>query len=238
MTGTTAAEPEPNPFLGLRSIRLSLKYVDPFRTQLRAILRASALGDVRIMFPLVSTLRELRHAKMLLADVMEDLQEQGIPFNRDIQVGMMVEVPAAVIMLDHFAAEVDFLSIGTNDLIQYTLAVDRSNKDVAGLYNAADPAVLRLLEMAFAAAGKHNTPIGVCGQMSGSATYTMLLLGLGLRSFSVTPGAIPEIKKVCRSVTIAQCEAVSRKAMQMENAHNIKMYLRDELRKVLPETAV
>jgi phosphoenolpyruvate-protein phosphotransferase (PTS system enzyme I) len=224
-------EAEPNPFLGLRSIRLSLKYVDPFRTQLRAILRASAMGDIRIMFPLISTLRELRHAKMILADVMEDLQEQQIPFNRDLKVGMMVEVPAAVMMLDHFAAEVDFLSIGTNDLIQYTLAVDRSNKDVAMLYNAADPAVLRLLQMAFNAAEKRNTPISVCGQMSGSPTYTMLLLGMGLRCFSATPGAIPEIKKVCRSVTIPQCQLVAQKAMEMESANNIKMFLRDELRK-------
>ena len=230
-------ETEPNPFLGLRSIRLSLKYLDPFRIQLRAILRASAQGDVRIMFPLISTLRELRHAKMVLADVMEDLQEQQVPFNRDLQVGMMVEVPAAVMMLDHFAAEVDFLSIGTNDLIQYTLAVDRSNKDVASLYNAADPAVLRLLQMSFKAAAEHETPISVCGQMSGSVTYTMLLLGLGLRSFSVTPGAIPEIKKVCRSVTIPQCEVVAKRALQMDNANNVKTYLRDELRKVLPEMA-
>ena len=228
---------EPNPCLGLRSIRLSLKFLDPFRTQLRAILRASAEGDVRIMFPLISTLRELRHAKMVLADVMEDLQEQQIPFNRDIQVGMMVEVPAAVVMLDRFAAEVDFLSVGTNDLIQYTLAVDRSNKDVATLYTAADPAVLRLLEMAFKFAAEHETPISVCGQMSGSITYTMLLLGLGLRSFSAPPSAIPELKKVCRSVTIPQCEVVAQRAIQMENANNIKTYLRDELRKVLPEMA-
>jgi phosphotransferase system enzyme I (PtsI) len=234
----SVTEAEPNPFLGLRSIRLSLKFLDPFRRQLRAILRASAIGNVRIMFPLVTTLRELRHAKMVLADVMEDLDEQGIPFNRDIQVGMMVEVPAAVLMLDLFAAEVDFLSVGTNDLIQYTLAVDRSNKDVAMLYNACDPAVLRLLQMSFAAASAHGTPISICGQMSGSTTYTMLLLGLGLRAFSVTPSAVPEIKKLCRSVTIPQCQAVAERALTMENAINIKTYLKEELRKVLPEMPV
>lgn len=228
-------EAEPNPFLGLRSIRLSLKNLPLFRTQLRAILRASVLGDVRVMFPLITTLLELRQAKMLLADVMEDLEEQNIPFNRDLLVGMMVEVPAAVMMIDHFVQEVDFLSIGTNDLIQYTLAVDRSNKDVAAMYNAADPAVLKLIAQAISAADRGQIPANVCGQMSGSSTYTMLLLGLGLRRLSVTPSAIPEIKKVCRTVTIPQCEAIAQRVMTLEHARDIKNYLREELKKVVPE---
>lgn len=234
---TQHSEPDPgrNPFLGLRSIRLSLKDLPLFRIQLRAILRASVLGDVRIMFPLVSTLVELRQAKMVLADVMEDLDEQGIAFNRSLAVGMMVEVPAAVMMIDNFVDEVDFISIGTNDLIQYTLAVDRSNKDVAGLYNACDPAVLKLIDLALKAANRANVPVNVCGQMSGSSLYTMLLLGMGLRRFSVPPSAIPEIKKVCREVTIPQCEAVARRALTMENAQNIKSYLREELKRALPE---
>lgn len=226
---------ERNPFLGLRSIRLSLRNLPMFRTQLRAILRASALGDVRVMFPLISTMLELRQAKMVLADVMEDLDEHGIAFNRHIKVGMMVEVPSAVMMIDHFVAEVDFLSIGTNDLIQYTLAVDRSNKDVASLYTASDPAVIKLIEIAVNAARRRQIPVNLCGQMSGNSIYTLLLLGLGLRQLSVPPSAIPEIKKVCRSVTMGQCEAVARHVLTLENARDIKSFLKEELKKVLPE---
>jgi phosphotransferase system enzyme I (PtsI) len=232
------AEETRNPTLGLRSIRLSLKNLPLFRIQLRAVLRASVLGDLRLMFPLVSTLLELRQAKMVLADVMEDLDEEGVAFNRDLPVGMMVEVPAAVLMIDHFVDEVDFLSIGTNDLTQYTLAADRSNKDVAGLYSSADPAVLRLIRMAIVAADLKQVPINVCGQMSGNSLYTLLLLGLGLRRFSVTPSAIPEIKKVCRTVTIPQCQRVADHVMTLENSRDIKNYLREELKKILPELVV
>jgi phosphotransferase system enzyme I (PtsI) len=231
-------EDERNPFLGLRSIRLALKYLDMFRTQLRAILRASAEGNVRIMFPLISNLIELRRAKMVLADAMEDLQEEGIAFNRNIQVGMMVEVPSAVIMLDQFVHEVDFFSIGTNDLVQYTLAVDRSNKDVAALYTSADPAVLRLIKISLDVAKAHDKPISLCGQMSGAPLYTMLLLGLGLRAFSVTAAAIPEIKQVIRAVSIAHCEQVAQRALKLESARDVKTYLREELSRVAPDIVI
>lgn len=231
-------EDERNPCLGLRSIRLALRNMPMFRTQLRAILRASALGNVQIMFPLVTTLMELRQAKMVLADVMEDLDEHGIEFNRDLAIGMMVEVPAAVMMIDHFVEEVDFLSIGTNDLIQYTLAVDRSNKDVVGLYNATDPAVLKLISLTIEAAAKKSIPVNLCGQMSGNVIYTMLLLGMGLRQLSVTPSAIPEIKKICRSVTIEQCQSVAERALTMENARDVRSYLKRQLRKSVPELGI
>jgi phosphoenolpyruvate-protein phosphotransferase (PTS system enzyme I) len=231
-------EDEKNPFLGLRSIRLALKNLPMFKTQLRAALRASALGNVRIMFPLVSTLLELRQAKMILGDVMEDLAEHGEPFNRELPIGMMVEVPSAVMMIDRFIDEVDFLSIGTNDLIQYTLAVDRSNRDVVGLYNAADPAVLKLIQTTIDAADRGGRPVNLCGQMSGNPVYTMLLLGLGLRRFSVAPREIPEIKNVCRKVTIEQCQAVAARAMTMENAREIRAYLKDELKKRVPEASL
>jgi phosphotransferase system enzyme I (PtsI) len=230
---------ERNPSLGLRSIRLALRSLPVFRTQLRAALRATALGNLQIMFPLICTLMELRQAKMVLADVMEDLQEHHVPFNRDVPIGMMVETPAAVIMIDHFVEEVDFLSIGTNDLIQYTLAVDRSNKEVVGLYNPADPAVLRLIAMSIEAAERKHVPINMCGQMSGSPLYTMLLLGMGLRRFSVTPSAIPEVKNICRKVTLSDCQAISARVMTMENARDVKSYLKEEVKKriqaIVPE---
>jgi phosphotransferase system enzyme I (PtsI) len=187
------------------------------------------------MFPLISTVGELRRAKMVLADAMEDLEEEGIPFDRDMEVGMMVEVPAAILMLDRFVEEVDFFSIGTNDLIQYTLAVDRSNKDVANLYTSAEPAVLRSIQTAVRVANQFGTPISTCGQMCGNPLYTMLLLGLGLRSLSVTPTAIPEVKRVCRSVSIEQCNQLAARVMELESARDVKNLLRDELSRVLPD---
>lgn len=229
--------PEQNPFLGLRSIRLSLRNTDQFRRQLRAILRASVLGDVSVMFPLVSTLHELRQAKMLLSDLMEDLEEQSIAFNRDLKVGIMVEVPSSVVMLDRFAQEIDFISIGTNDLVQYTLAVDRNNPDVATLYNSCDPAVLRLIQMAVDSAHKGNIGVTLCGQMGGNPVYTMLLIGMGLRSLSVTPSAIPEIKQICRTVSAQKCRELATRVRDMDNAWEIKRLLREHLRQLFPEDA-
>jgi len=236
MLTETTPEEERNPCLGLRSIRLSLRQLPMFRTQLRAILRASVLGDVRVMFPLVSTIVELRQARMVLADVMEDLAEHDIAFNRDLPVGMMVETPAAAVMLDSFIREVDFVSIGTNDLIQYTLAVDRSNKEVADLYNACDPAVLRLLKQSLDVAASAGVPANVCGQMSGSVMFTPLLLGLGLRHLSVPASAIPEVKQLCRSVSAAECHGIAQRALEMDSAREVKAFLRDQLRRVLAQT--
>jgi phosphoenolpyruvate-protein phosphotransferase (PTS system enzyme I) len=196
------------------------------------------VGNISVMFPLVSTLLELKHAKMVLREAMEDLEEEGAEFDRGIKVGMMIEVPSAVIMMDHFVDEVDFFSIGTNDLIQYVLAVDRSNTDVAGLYTGSDPAVLRLLASAIRTANKHKVPISLCGQMSGNPQYTMLLLGLGLRSLSVTPAAIPEIKQVCRRVSMATCERVAERALELESAPHVRTYLKEELTRALPEVPV
>jgi phosphoenolpyruvate-protein phosphotransferase (PTS system enzyme I) len=202
---------------------------------MRAILRASAFGDVRIMFPMVSTLLELRQCKMILAEVKEDLEEEGIAFNRALPVGTMIEVPSAAVMAELMAREVDFFSIGTNDLIQYTLAADRTNEAVASLYSPGDPAVLRLIDLIVRAAQKHGIGVNVCGEMSGEPIYAMLLLGLGLRQLSVTPHSIPEIKKIVRSVTIEEAALVAREALRLETARDVNSYLREQTRRVLPE---
>jgi phosphoenolpyruvate-protein phosphotransferase (PTS system enzyme I) len=226
---------ERNPSLGLRSIRLCLRNLTLFKTQMRAILRASAFGDVRIMFPMVSTLLELRQCKMILAEVKEDLDDEGIAYNRQLPIGTMIEVPSAALMADQLAREVDFFSIGTNDLIQYTLAADRTNENVAALYSAGDPAVLRLIQMVVSAARKHGIDVNVCGEMSGEPIYAMLLLGMGLRQLSVTPHHIPEIKKIIRSVSIEEATYVAEESLRLETARDVNNYLREQTRRILPE---
>jgi phosphoenolpyruvate-protein phosphotransferase (PTS system enzyme I) len=229
---------ERNPFLGLRSVRLCLRNLTLFKTQMRAILRASAFGDVRIMFPMISTLLELRQCKMILAEVKEDLEEEGISFNARLPVGTMIEVPSAAILAKQLAREVDFFSIGTNDLIQYTLAADRNNETVSSLYSPGDPSVLRLIECVMQAAAKHNIAVNVCGEMSGDPLYTMLLLGMGIRQLSVTPHSIPEIKRIIRSVTIEESVAVAQEAMRLETARDVNNYLREQTRRILPSAFV
>ena len=230
-----AANPEPNPFLGDRSIRMCLHDIPMFKRQLRAIMRASVLGDVRIMFPMISTLMELRQAKMVLQDVKEELEDEGIPFVRDLPVGMMVEVPAAAYLSNTFAKEVDFFSIGTNDLIQYTLAVDRTNERVAGLFNPAHPAVLSLIRDVIRAGNRNDIPVSVCGEMAGEPLYTLLLLGLGLGTFSMNGPDVPEVKKIIRSTTLEHARQVARKVMGFDSERQVMHFLREETRKILPE---
>lgn len=227
---------EHNPALGLRGIRLALKRWSLFRTQLRAILRASAFGDVRVMFPLVSTVREFRQARRsALNEIMDELIHEGVDFNDKIPVGMMVEIPAAVVMLDRFAVDADFFSIGTNDLIQYTMAVDRGNREVSHLFNAEDPAVLRLIRRTIVVSEKESTPLSLCGQMGGNPHQVVLLLGLGLRSISCAPSSIPAVKQVCRQLSIQACQDIALKALKMSNAHDVKFYVRNQLYKLLPD---
>jgi phosphotransferase system enzyme I (PtsI) len=229
---------EPNPVLGLRSLRLSLRNHDLFRTQLRAILRASALGDVRVMFPLVSTLAEFRQARAILDDVAGELTAEGVAVRKDLSVGIMVEVPAAAVIADQLAKEVDFFSIGTNDLIQYTLAVDRTNETVADLYSAADPAVLRLIAMVVAAAESRKIEVSVCGTMGGEPLFTMLLLGLGVRQLSMPPHQLPEIKRIIRGIRIEAATAVAAAALRLETAQEIVAQLHEILHRELPDTTV
>ena len=227
--------PEPNPFLGLRSIRFCLQNLTIFKKQLRAILRVSVLGDVKIMFPLITNRQELMQAKMILHDVMEDLDEESIPCNRDIDVGIMIETPSAALTAFSLARDVDFFSVGTNDLTQYTLAVDRGNELVSTLYSPADPAVLRLLRTVIQDAHKAQIRLSVCGEMASEPEYIMLLLGLGVRTLSLTPPMIPEIKQVIRSVTTKDCNEVARKVLSMDSERHITRYVRNAARKILPE---
>ncbi len=231
-------EQERNPMLGLRSIRYSLRHLDMFKVQLRAILRASTLGDVRLMFPLIVSLMEFRQAKMTLYDAMEDLEEAGTPFNRNTPIGMMLETPAAAIQVKEFCREVDFVSIGTNDLIQYLLAVDRSNERVAPYYNASNPALLRVLRDVSRACTQAGIECSLCGEMAGQPLYTMFLLGIGLRHLSMAPANIPEIKKLIRLVSITQAQRVARRAISFETERQVTNYLRDETRKVLPDDPI
>lgn len=227
--------PEPNPFLGLRSIRFCLQNLMMFKTQLRAILRASVLGEVRIMFPLITNLQEVMQAKMILHDVMEDLDEDSIEYNRNIKVGIMIETPSAALTASTLSRNADFFSLGTNDLVQYTLAVDRGNELVSTLYSAAEPAVLRLIRNVIQDAYKSRIGVSVCGEMASEPEYVMLLLGMGIRTISVTSPMIPEIKQIIRSVTIEDCNNVARKVLAMNSERQISGYLRNAVRKILPE---
>jgi len=234
-TQERALAPERNPFLGLRSIRYCLQNVGMFKRQLRAVLRASAFGPLKIMFPLVTSTMELRRAKMILRDVMEDLDDGGVAYDRNVPVGMMVETPSAAVMATAFAREVDFFSIGTNDLVQYTLAVDRTNEKVANLYTAAHPAVIRLIKEVVRAARRHGLDVSCCGEAAGDPEFTMLLIGLGLRTLSATPSRIPYLKRIIRSVDVGQCERLARTVGSFDSERQVSALLRDQARKHFPE---
>ncbi len=234
-TQERAEEPERNPFLGLRSIRYCLQNLPIFKTQLRAMVRASALGPIRIMFPLICTVMELRQTKMILHDVMEECQDEGIEFDRDVPIGMMVETPSAALMARSFARDVSFFSIGTNDLIQYTLAVDRGNERVANLYTGANPAVIQLVKAVVRAGKRFDVETSLCGELAGEVEYTMLLIGLGLRTLSLVPSQIPHVKRVIRSVDIPTCERLARKIGSLDSERQVRRCLSEELQKVLPE---
>ncbi len=201
--GRNAGQLVTNPALGLRAIRLCLQQPALFRTQLRAILRASAYGKVKIMFPMISTIQELQQAQTLLQQCKEELTHEQLAFDRDIPTGIMVEVPASAILADTFAQHVDFLSIGTNDLIQYTLAIDRVDDQVNYLYDPLHPAILKLIKMTLDAGKRHHIPVSMCGEMAGDPRYTRLLLALGLTQFSVHPNVLLEIKQMIHQTDLS-----------------------------------
>ena len=235
MSDYMGAAHEHNPVLGLRSLRYCLHHLDIFRTHLRAILRASADGDVRIMFPMITTIMEMRQARATLHDVMEDLEEEGLAFRRDVPVGMMIETPAAAMLASSFAGDAAFFSIGTNDLTQYTLAVDRANERVAYLYSPHNPAILRLIREVVKAGKRGKVAVNVCGEMAGQPLYTELLLGLGIQTLSMAPQDIPEVKRVIRRTTKEKCEKLARTVLRFEDERQVMNYLLDRRRSEDPE---
>ncbi|MCK9603889.1 MAG: phosphoenolpyruvate--protein phosphotransferase [Candidatus Omnitrophica bacterium] len=224
---------EMQPFLGWRAIRFCLARPDIFKLQLRAILRASVHGNLRLMYPMISGIEEIRQANKILDEAKDELKEKGIPFDDDLQVGVMIEVPSAAMTADILAQEADFFSIGTNDLIQYSLAVDRANEKVAYLYEPAHPAVLRLIKNVIDSGHAANINVGMCGEMAGEASLALILLGLGLDEFSLPPQVIPELKYLIRAITMEQAKNIAEEALKLSTGQEVETYAQNKLREIL-----
>ncbi len=226
---------EMNPAMGLRAIRFSLKETDIFKTQLRGILRASVHGKLRILFPMISGIEEIRQAKAILEEVKKGLAKAKIPFDKKIEVGAMIEIPSASDIADILATEVDFFSIGTNDLIQYALAVDRINEHVSYLYEPLHPAVLRIIRWVVQAAHQAGIPVAICGEMAAEPAYAVVLLGLGLDELSMNPVSIPKVKKVLRMSRFEETRSLVEKIFQFKTASEIESYVRNWMAERFPE---
>ncbi len=220
-----AIPPEENPFLGWRAIRISLERQDIFHTQLRAILRASQYGNVKILFPMISGLDELQECKVALDKAKAELLKQGVAFDENLDVGVMIEVPSAALMADKIAEEVDFLSIGTNDLVQYILAVDRGNERIAYLYKHLHPAVLRMIKQIIDSGHRAGVWVGMCGEMASDPLAVLILLGLDLDEFSVTPTSVPEIKQIIRSTEYGEAVRIANKVLEFEKASEVERFM-------------
>lgn len=220
-----------NPFMGWRAIRLCLERVDIFKVQLRAILRASQFGKVKIMYPMISGIEEIRKADQILSEVKEELKKDGLSFAEDIEVGAMIEIPSAAIIADLMAKEVDFFSLGTNDLIQYSLAVDRVNEKVAYLYQPLHPTILRLVENIVKCAHRENIWVGACGEMASDPLFALILLGLGVDEFSVSPTSLLEIKKVIRGIRWEETEEIASKLLKLSTSYEARRFAQRRLSK-------
>jgi phosphotransferase system enzyme I (PtsI) len=226
---------ETNPALGLRAIRYCLKNPQVFKDQLRAILRAAAFGNVRILFPMISTYYEIRDANRMLDEAAESLEKEGLPYNRDIEIGAMIEVPSAVIMADVIAENVDFFSVGTNDLIQYALAIDRGNEQVAHLFQPLDPAIIRMLKHVADVAREKDIKIFMCGEMAGTPHHIPLLLGIGMDELSMNPQTIPDIKRVIHSLNVADTRSFIKEVLKQATAKSTFELIRDTYGSILSE---
>ncbi len=222
-------EEELNPALGLRAIRLSLRNPETFRPQLRAILRASAYGEARIFFPMISGVAEIREAKGILQEIKHELEAEGISYDKNLKIGIMIEIPSAVLTADQLAKEVDFFSVGTNDLIQYSLAVDRTNEHLSPLYEPLHPAILRSLKMVVDAAHAAGIEACICGEMAGDPGFLPILLGLGFDELSMSPPSILRVKQILRRCSLAKAEDLVLKALEFATAKEVESYLKSEI---------
>lgn len=224
-------KPERNPALGLRAIRLSFKVEEIFHTQLRAILRAAAYGKLKVVLPMISNLEELRYARQTIAQLAQELSSQNIAHRANIEVGVMIEVPTAVLLAEHFAREADFFSLGTNDLTQYMIAVDRANEEVNHLFDSLHPGVLRAIKLVADAAHKAQIPITVCGEMAAHPAEAFVLLGLGLCDLSMTPSAIPMIKRIIRGIDLQTARQIAEQALTLATPAEVNEYIHEEMAK-------
>lgn len=229
---------EPNPFMGWRSIRLSFEHPKLFERQIRAILRAGRHGRVNMLFPMITTLEELRQVNRLVEEARRNLRREGIPFGEDVKTGVMVEVPAAAVCIDAILRETDFISIGSNDLIQYLVAADRDNPKVAHLCEPLNPAIFKVLQMVLDACRRTGTPVTLCGEMAGQPRSVLVLFGMGLRRFSMSPAFVPTIKSLLSRVTTAQAERFAHQVLQLKTSEEIRRYLTDRLHEVSSDLEV
>ncbi|MBU2221753.1 MAG: phosphoenolpyruvate--protein phosphotransferase, partial [Candidatus Omnitrophica bacterium] len=221
---------EMQPFMGWRAIRFCLARPDLFKLQLRAILRASVYGKLKMMYPMISGIEELKQANVILEQCKKELKEKRVPFDDDIEVGVMIEVPSAALIADLLAKEADFFSIGTNDLIQYALAVDRTNEKVAYLYEPAHPAVLRMIKNVIDSAHANNIKVGMCGEMASDEIFVWILLGMGLDEFSMPSLAVPSIKYLVRSITAKEAKEIAKEALSLPTPKEVELFMQAKLK--------